>query len=150
MLAELYLYDAPPVHLPTVNAGLNTLCTLLLLAGYAAIRAKRVSLHRTLMVTAFATSCVFLASYLYHHLVIAKGQPTRYPGDGWDRTAYLGILLTHTVLAVAVAVLAPTTLWLGLTNRWATHRKVARWTFPIWLYVSVTGVVVYVMLYRPV
>jgi uncharacterized membrane protein YozB (DUF420 family) len=135
-------------HLPAVNATLNGLAGVLLVAGYWAIRSRLVQLHKTLMISAFATSTVFLACYLYLHFVVRNGRPTAFTTEGWPRTVYLAILLSHTILAAVVAVLAPWTLILGLRGRFDRHRRIARWTFPIWLYVSVTGVVVYVMLYH--
>jgi uncharacterized membrane protein YozB (DUF420 family) len=100
------------------------------------------------MILAFIVSVVFLGSYLYYHFAIKSGQPTRFPVEGTPKTVYLTILLTHTVLAVAVAVMAPITMWLALRGSFVRHKAIARWTLPIWLYVSVTGVVVYWMLYR--
>jgi uncharacterized membrane protein YozB (DUF420 family) len=136
-------------RLPAVNAGLNSLAAVLLVAAYVAIRNRRIRLHQGLMVAAFCTSVVFLANYLYFHFVVKDGRPTTFTATGWPRTTYLSILLTHTVLAVAVAVLAPLTLYLGFgATRGNRHKRIARWTLPIWLYVSVTGVVVYVMLYH--
>ncbi len=136
-------------RLPAVNAALNGLAAVLLVAAYAAIRTRRVRLHQGLMLAAFCTSVLFLASYLYYHLVVRGGEPTRFTAPGWPRAVYLTVLGTHTLLAMAVAVLAPVTLVLGFgAARGNRHRRVARWTLPIWLYVSVTGVVVYVMLYH--
>jgi uncharacterized membrane protein YozB (DUF420 family) len=135
-------------QLPAVNACLNGLAAVLLIAAYVAIRNRRVQLHQGLMMAAFCTSVLFLVGYLYYHFVVRDGRPTTFTTEGLPRTVYLTILLTHTVLAVAVAVLAPLTLFLGFgapTNR---HKRIARWTLPIWLYVSVTGVVVYMMLYH--
>jgi uncharacterized membrane protein YozB (DUF420 family) len=136
-------------RLPAVNAVLNGLAAVLLVAAYVAVRKRRYQLHQTLMVAAFCTSVLFLTCYLYYHLVARDGRPTAFTTTGAPRIIYLTILLTHTILAVAVAVLAPLTLYLGFGaaagNR---HRRIARWTLPIWLYVSVTGVVVYVMLYH--
>jgi putative membrane protein len=134
--------------LPSLNAILNATSAVLLLWGYIAIRNRRVILHRNCMISAFTVSLAFLASYLYYHLVIRGGQPTRFGGSGEIRTFYLVILVTHTVLAALVAPLAVTTIWLGLSNRLARHKRLARWTLPIWLYVSVTGVIVYWMLYH--
>jgi uncharacterized membrane protein YozB (DUF420 family) len=130
---------------PALNAGLNATTGVLLLTGYACIRAKRKALHRAVMLAAFTTSVVFLACYLWYH---AHAGSTRFPGQGGWRTIYFTILLTHTVLAAAVPPLAIVTLWRGLKGHHPAHRKLARWTLPIWLYVSVTGVVVYWMLYR--
>jgi uncharacterized membrane protein YozB (DUF420 family) len=131
--------------LPTLNALLNALVTLLLLRGRWLIRRKRVAEHRTAMIGAFSGSVIFLASYLLYHSEVGV---VRFPGAGVARTLYLAILGTHTVLAAIVPFLAIVTLTLGLRGRIERHRRLARWTFPIWLYVSVTGVVVYVLLYR--
>jgi putative membrane protein len=136
-------------RLPAVNAALNGLAAVLLVGAYAAIRNRRVRLHQGLMLAAFCTSVLFLACYLYYHLVVRGGQATKFTTYGWPRVVYFTVLLTHTVLAMVVAVLAPVTLYLGFgAMRGNRHRRVARWTLPIWLYVSVTGVVVYVMLYH--
>ncbi|HVZ79355.1 MAG TPA: DUF420 domain-containing protein [bacterium] len=131
--------------LPALNAGLNGTSAFLLLAGYTFIRRGNRSAHRFCMVTAFSVSVVFLASYLIHH---ALAGIVYYPGHGWSRTLYLWVLGTHTVLAVLVPFLAIATLRRALQGDFARHRKIARITFPIWLYVSVTGVLVYFMLYR--
>jgi uncharacterized membrane protein YozB (DUF420 family) len=131
--------------LPGVNAALNGLCALLLVCGYACIRRKKIEAHRTFMISAFVVSIVFLASYLVYH---AHAGVHRYPGKGLARGAYLSILATHTLLAAAVPVLAIVTLTFALGERFARHRKIARWTLPVWLYVSITGVVVYWMLYH--
>ncbi len=136
------------IDFPALNALLNALSGLLLVAGYVAIRNKRVNVHLTCMVSALAVSAVFLASYLYYHLAVRGGQPTRFSGPDPVRLLYLGILLTHTVLAAVVAPLALFTAYQGWRGRIARHVRVARWTLPIWLYVSATGVVVYWMLYR--
>jgi uncharacterized membrane protein YozB (DUF420 family) len=136
----------PPLDdFPGLNASLNAVTAALLLVGFAMIRTKRVALHRLCMIGALVVSCLFLASYLYYHAHVGS---RRFPGVGWIRTAYLAILLTHTVLAAAVVPLAVVTLSRALRRRFDRHRRIARWTLPIWLYVSVTGVVVYVMLYR--
>jgi len=131
--------------LPTVNAALNATAAVLLVWGYTLIRRKRIQTHRKVMTAAFATSCVFLACYLIYHF---QAGVVRFPRTGAIRTVYLSILGTHTVLAAAVPVLAIITLRRGLTARYDKHRRIAHWTLPIWLYVSVTGVVVYVMLYH--
>jgi putative membrane protein len=136
----------PPLSaFPTINATLNALTALLLVTGWLLIRRKRLAAHRACMLAAMATAALFLTSYLYYH---AHAGSTRFPGTGWPRTLYLAILLTHTVLAAAVVPMALVTAWRGLKRRDARHRAIARWTFPIWLYVSITGVVVYWMLYR--
>jgi protein SCO1 len=135
-------------YLPTVNAGLNASCGVFLVLGFVFIRNRWIVLHKTCMLTALAVSAVFLATYLYYHFAVLNGQPTSFSGDGAIRIVYLGILLSHTLLAVAVAPLALRVTYLGLRNRLAGHVALARWTLPIWLYVSVTGVVVYLMLYH--
>jgi uncharacterized membrane protein YozB (DUF420 family) len=137
-----------PIDLPAVNAFLNASCTVLLLAGYAAIRRRRIALHKTCMLAAFGVSALFLALYLYYHIVVRGGEPTRFAGPPGMRIVYLTILLTHTTLAVVAAPLEIVTVYLGLSGRLQRHRALARWTLPIWLYVSITGVVVYVMLYQ--
>lgn len=131
--------------LPVVNAVLNTTAAGLLVWGYALIRRGRKEAHRRVMLAAFAVSVLFLASYVIYH---AQAGSVRFQGTGTIRTVYLSILLTHTVLAATVPVLAVLTLVRAFRGRFAAHRKIARWTLPVWLYVSVTGVVVYLMLYR--
>jgi uncharacterized membrane protein YozB (DUF420 family) len=131
--------------LPTINAALNATAAVLLVWGYTLIRRKQIQAHRRVMTAAFVTSCVFLACYLIYHF---QAGVVKFPGTGVIRTVYLTILGTHTVLAAAVPVLAIITLRRGLAARYDKHRRIARWTLPIWLYVSVTGVVVYVMLYH--
>ena len=132
--------------LPTLNALLNGTSAALLVTGWLLIRAGRRDAHRRAMTAALACSVLFLVSYLTYH---AQMGSVRFTGRGSVRTVYLAILLTHTVLAAAVAPLAVTAFLLARKGRFETHRKLARWTLPLWLYVSVTGVVVYVMLYRP-
>jgi uncharacterized membrane protein YozB (DUF420 family) len=131
--------------LPSINATLNAITTVLLLCGYVLIRQRKPQLHKRFMLAAFVTSCVFLTCYLIYHAQVGS---VHYPKTGLIRTVYLSILTTHTALAATVPPLAIVTLRRGLTARFDPHRKIARWTLPIWLYVSVTGVVVYVMLYR--
>jgi uncharacterized membrane protein YozB (DUF420 family) len=130
--------------LPAVNASLNALAAMLLVRGYVLIRAGRVQQHRKTMLAAFATSIVFLISYLIYHSQVGS---VRFEKEGFIRTVYIAILLSHTILAAAVPFLAVITLRRGLRNDLRRHVKLARWTLPIWLYVSVTGVVVYWMLY---
>lgn len=137
-----------PLDFPSINAVLNASCAVLLVAGYVAIRRGQVTLHKSCMLSALGVSAAFLASYLYFHIVVREWQATRFVGPETVRTVYLTILLTHTVLAVIVAPLALVVTYLGLKDRLERHRRLARWTLPIWLYVSVTGVVVYWMLYR--
>jgi len=141
-------YPLDQIAQPRTNAVLNAASVLLLIAGFVFIRVQCVRLHKTCMLIALAISGVFLASYVYFHFIIRNGEPTRFSGPEGVRIAYLGILLTHTVLAAATAPLALFTAYLGLTARIPRHKKLARWTLPIWLYVSITGVVVYWMLYH--
>lgn len=131
--------------LPSINAALNGISAVLLVWGYTLIRRHDVKKHRKVMLTAFATSSLFLIGYLVYHAQVGT---VRFQHPGAIRTVYLSILASHTVLAAAVPVLAIITLSRGLAGRFDKHRKIARWTLPVWLYVSVTGVVVYVMLYR--
>jgi putative membrane protein len=137
----------PLTALPPLNAALNSLAAALLVAGYVAIRRQRVHLHRACMVGAFGTSVLFLVSYLVYH---AQAGTTRFPEQGWGRTAYLALLLSHTALAAIVPPLAIVTLMRALRGRFTAHVRLARWTLPIWLYVSLTGVIVYVVLYHVV
>jgi len=131
--------------LPALNAVLNTAAAALLTWGWTLIRRGHREKHRRVMLAAFATSVLFLTSYLVYH---AQAGSVRFQKTGPIRAVYLTILLTHTVLAAAVAPLALVTLTRALKGRFESHRAIARWTLPIWLYVSVTGVVVYLMLYR--
>jgi uncharacterized membrane protein YozB (DUF420 family) len=134
------------VHvLPAVNATLNATATVLLLTGYTLIRQRRANAHRRVMLTAFGVSVAFLICYLIYHSQVGS---VAYQKTGIIRTVYFSILITHTILAATVPVLAIITLRRALRGNFESHRRIARWTFPIWLYVSVTGVVVYVMLYR--
>jgi putative membrane protein len=131
--------------LPAVNAALNATSAVLLALGFRAIRAGDRRRHRALMLAAVATSTIFLASYVTR---VALTGTHRFPGGGALRAAYLAVLGSHTVLAAAAAPLVVGTLLLALRARYPSHRRVARWTLPVWLYVSVTGVLVYVMLYH--
>ncbi|MBK8598163.1 MAG: DUF420 domain-containing protein [Holophagales bacterium] len=131
--------------LATVNAVLNGTSAALLVAGFLLIRSGRRDAHRRAMTAAFACSILFLVSYLVYHAQVGS---VRFQGTGTVRTVYLSILLTHTVLAAAVPFLAVSTIVLARRERFETHRKLARVTLPVWLYVSVTGVVIYLMLYR--
>jgi uncharacterized membrane protein YozB (DUF420 family) len=134
------------VHpLATTNAVLNTLATVLLVAGWVFIRRGQVKAHRAMMVAAFATSAVFLVCYLTYHYLVGH---VPFRGQGPIRLVYFSILISHILLAVAVPVLAITMFVLAWRGRWAAHRRLGKVTMPIWLYVSVTGVVVYLMLYR--
>ena len=140
-----------PAELPVVNACLNGISALFLGAGYYFIRRKNVVAHRTCMVTAFVASTLFLACYLTYHGYLAyylhRG-PTSFRKPAGFRPVYLGILLTHTLLAVAVVPLALITLSRALRQRFERHQQIARWTWPCWMYVSVTGVLIYLLLYR--
>jgi uncharacterized membrane protein YozB (DUF420 family) len=131
--------------LPTVNAVLNATAAVLLICGYILIRRKRIRAHRGVMIAAFVTSSIFLICYITYHVQVGS---VRFPKTGPIRNVYLSILGTHTLLAATVPVLAVITLSRGLRARYDKHRKIARWTLPIWLYVSITGVVVYLMLYH--
>lgn len=131
--------------LPTINATLNAIATVLLIWGFLLIRRRQIDQHRKVMLTAFATSCLFLVCYVVYHWQVGS---VKFQKTGTIRLVYLSILFTHVVLAAAVPVLAIITLRRGLAAKYDRHRKIARWTLPIWLYVSVTGVVVYVMLYH--
>ena len=130
--------------LPALNALLNGSCAALLIAGYAFVRARRVTAHRACMLLALLTSALFLVSYLTYHYHAGS---VRYRGTGWTRPAYFTLLITHTVLAAAVVPLALVTAGRALRGQFDRHVRLARWTLPIWLYVSVTGVVIYLMLY---
>lgn len=131
--------------LPAVNASLNGTAAVLLVIGYILIRSGHIQAHRRVMLTAFAVSMAFLVCYLIYHAQVGS---VRYQKTGAIRPIYYSILITHTTLAATVPVLAIITLRRGLRADFKRHRKIARWTLPIWLYVSVTGVVVYLMLYR--
>jgi len=131
--------------LPAVNAGLNGTAAVLLAIGLWQIKRRRVTAHKACMLGAFTVSMLFLVSYLTYHVQVGS---VRFPGTGAIRPVYFGILVTHTLLAATVPILAVVTLTLGLRARYARHVRIAKWTLPIWLYVSVTGVIVYLMLYR--
>jgi uncharacterized membrane protein YozB (DUF420 family) len=130
---------------PAINASLNGASAILLVTGRWFIAQKKITAHRACMITALVTSSAFLACYLYYHYHVGS---VHFPGTGIWRTVYFTILISHTLLAVTVVPLVLVTLNRALKNRFPQHRAIARWTFPIWLYVSVTGVIVYVMLYQ--
>jgi uncharacterized membrane protein YozB (DUF420 family) len=135
------------VHdLPAVNAALNALSGILLVVGYVLIRLRRIQQHRRVMIAAFVTSSLFLVCYVVYHAHVGSVRFTR---QGFVRPLYFTILITHVTLAAVVLPLAIVTLSRGLGARYVQHRALARWTLPIWLYVSVTGVLVYVLLYQP-
>ena len=131
--------------LPALNATLNATCAVLLVIGWALIRRGRIRPHRAVMIAAVSTSALFLVSYLIYHAHVGSVRFTR---TGAIRTVYFTVLLTHTVLAAAIVPMVLVTLSRGLSGRYDPHRRIARWTMPIWLYVSITGVIVYVMLYQ--
>ena len=131
--------------LPALNASLNALATVFLVTGWVLIRQKKRTAHRACMLAAFTVSTAFLTSYLIYHFNVGS---VPFQKQGLIRTVYLTILLTHTVLAAMVPFLAGISLYRGLKGNYEKHRRIARWTLPIWLYVSVTGVVVYWMLYQ--
>ena len=131
--------------LPTLNAILNGTAAVLLLAGWWNIRRGRIEIHRRYMIAAFTASVLFLVSYVTYH---AQAGSRPFGGAGWLRPLYFTILLTHIALAAAIVPLALITLTRGLRREDVRHRRIARWTLPVWLYVSVTGVVIYLMLYR--
>lgn len=137
--------------LPHLNATLNSISALLLITGFIFIRRRNITAHKKCMLAAFVVSMLFLVCYITYHtlLVYYLGQgPTRFRGTGWVRPVYFTILLTHTVLAVAITPMVLITLFRALRERFDKHRRIARWTFPAWLYVSVTGVLVYLFLYQ--
>ncbi len=131
--------------LPAVNAFLNALATILLVVGYVLIRHGRIRAHQRAMVAAFVTSVLFLVSYVTYH---AHAGSRRFTGQGAIRIVYFTILISHVLLAAVVPLLASVTLWRAYCGRFDRHVRIARWTLPVWLYVSVTGIVVYWMLYR--
>ena len=131
--------------LPALNATLNAVSAMFLLLGYFFIRTKQVNRHKAAMLAAFSTSILFLVSYLVYHYHVGS-KP--FPGQGWIRSVYFVILISHVVLAAAIGPLAIATLTLAWKERFQTHRRLARWTLPLWLYVSLTGIVVYLMIYQ--
>jgi putative membrane protein len=130
---------------PTVNATLNALSAVFLVVAYRAIRRLEIDKHRRWMLAAATTSAIFLVSYVAYHVRVGS---VRFGGVGSARTVYFAILVSHTLLAIAVVPFVLRTLYLGLKRRDDRHRRIAKWTFPVWLYVSLTGVIVYVMLYH--
>lgn len=131
--------------LPTLNAVLNSIAAVLIALGYYFIRRRKIDAHRRCMLAAVAVSAIFLVSYVTYHYFAGS---VRYTKQDWTRPVYFFILVTHIFLAAAIVPLVLRTVHLGLSNRFASHVRIARWTFPIWMYVSVTGVIVYLMLYR--
>ena len=131
--------------LSTVNAALNATSAILIGSGFYFIKQKNISAHKACMIAALGVSTLFLASYLFYHYNVGT---VRFTKPGWLRDVYFPLLLTHTVLAVVIVPMVLRTLYFGLKNRFRQHVGIAKWTFPIWMYVSITGVVVYWMLYR--
>jgi len=130
---------------PAINAVLNGTSALLIATGVVLIRRKRRVAHKCVMLTAVVTSALFLVSYLYYH---AHAGVIRFQGHGYSRPVYFSILISHTILAALVVPLVLVTLVRALRGRFDRHRAAAKWTYPVWMYVSVTGVVIYLMLYR--
>ncbi|MDF1665802.1 MAG: DUF420 domain-containing protein [Planctomycetota bacterium] len=139
------MFDIDRAFLPAVNASLNSVAAVLLCAGWISIKARKEALHKVLMICATVVSALFLTSYLTHHSMFGS---TRFTAEGWIRPVYLVILLTHTILAAVNLPMVITTIYRAAKGDLARHAKIARWTIFIWLYVSVTGVVVYLLLYQ--
>lgn len=139
--------QVPPQYaiFPVVNASLNGTSAVLLYVGHGFIKRGRMALHRGFMIAAVVTSSIFLTSYLYYHAHVGS---VHFQGTGWWRPVYFTILISHTTLAAAIVPLVIITMSRALKERYDRHRAIARWTYPLWLYVSVTGVVVYFMLYH--
>jgi len=131
--------------LPALNAALNITAAILIGTGFVFIKRKNIRAHKVCMIAGFCVSTAFLVSYLVYHYSVGTVHFTK---QGWLRDIYLPLLLTHTIFAAVIAPMVLRTLYLALGNRFGSHVRIARWTFPIWMYVSITGVVVYVMLYR--
>jgi len=130
---------------PVINATLNGTSGVLLLVGRSLILKGRMAAHRAVMITALITSSLFLTSYLYYHYHVGS---VRFQGQGFSRPVYFAILLSHTILAIVIVPMIIVTMIRALRERFDRHRAIARWTFPLWLYVSITGVIVYFMLYQ--
>ena len=141
------MIDVPPQYaiFPSLNAVLNGSSAVLLLAGRWFISRGHMAVHRAFMIAALVTSSLFLVSYLYYHAHVGS---VRFQGQGWSRPLYFTILISHTILAAVVVPMVIITLSRALRERFDRHRAIARWTYPVWMYVSITGVVVYVMLYH--
>ncbi len=131
--------------LPTINAALNATAAVLIGSGIYFVKQKNIRAHKTCMVAALVVSALFLTSYLFYHYNVGS---VRFTKQGWIRTVYFPLLISHTILAAVVLPLVLRTVFLALRGRFQNHMRIARWTFPVWMYVSVTGVLVYVMLYR--
>ena len=140
MIPEQYAY------FPALNATLNGTSAVLLLTGRILIAKRRIAAHRACMIAAVATSVLFLGCYVYFHANVGN---IRFSGVGWTRPVYFTILISHTMLAIVILPMAVITLSRGLRARYDRHRVIARWTWPLWMYVSITGVIVYFMLFSP-
>jgi uncharacterized membrane protein YozB (DUF420 family) len=141
------MMQVPPQYaiFPVIDASLNGTSAVLLLVGRSFIKRGRMAAHRAVMIAALASSSIFLACYLYYHWHVGS---VRFQGQGWSRPVYFSILISHTILAAAIVPMIVMTLSRALRERFDRHRAIARWTYPLWLYVSVTGVIVYFMLYH--
>jgi uncharacterized membrane protein YozB (DUF420 family) len=139
--------QVPPEYavFPAINATLNGSSAVLLLIGRWFIGRRRISIHRAFMIAALVSSSAFLVSYLYYHAHVGS---VHFQGQGWSRPVYFSILISHTILAAVVVPMVIITVSRALRERFDRHRAIARWTFPVWMYVSVTGVIIYVMLYH--
>ena len=133
------------IALPTLNAILNATSAVCVVSGFLFIRRGRINAHRACMIAALIASALFLVSYLYYHAQVGS---VPFQGQGWIRPVYFTILISHTVLAVVIVPLVLVTLTRALRGRFDRHKQIARWTFPLWLYVSITGVIVYLLLYH--
>lgn len=139
--------NVDPLFFPALNAFLNGTSAILIGTGLYFIKSGRIQAHKRMMLSAFVTSCLFLTSYLYYHLVLRAGV-THFRGEGLSRPIYFTILISHTILAVVVVPFILVTLARALKGRFARHKAIAPYTFAIWMYVSVTGVIIYLMLYK--
>jgi uncharacterized membrane protein YozB (DUF420 family) len=141
------MMQIPPQYasFPVIDASLNGTSAVLLLIGRGLIKRRRMAAHRAVMITALVSSSLFLGSYLYYHWHVGS---VHFQGQGWTRPVYFSILISHTILAAVIVPMIIITLSRALRERFDRHRAIARWTYPLWLYVSVTGVVIYVMLYK--
>jgi putative membrane protein len=141
------MMQVPPQYAiyPVIDASLNGTSAVLLLIGRNFIKHGRMAAHRAIMLTALVSSSLFLTSYLYYHWHVGS---VRFQGQGWSRPVYFSILISHTILAIAIVPMIIITLVRALRERYDRHRAIARWTYPLWMYVSVTGVIVYFMLYH--
>jgi len=141
------MMQIPPQYaiFPVLDAGLNGTSAVLLLTGRSLIKRGRMAAHRAVMITALVSSSLFLTSYLYYHWHVGS---IHFQGQGWTRPVYFSILISHTILAAVIVPMIIITLSRALRERFDRHRTIARWTYPLWLYVSVTGVVIYLMLYK--